>query len=384
AGGREGPRAPPGPALALLAAAGEPPEPPPAAAARDPELLSLIRQKEKDLVLAARLGKALLERNQDMSRQYERMHKELTDKLEQEKHELRRRFENREGEWEGRVSELESDVKQLQDELEKQQVHLREADREKTRAVQELSEQNQRLLDQLSRVSQAASLEADTAALGDRPRGKAFLLKREKTCLNPLQLHQHPYAGDARGDALVTRAAASRASSPTPGRVSPCSASSPSRSLTENHQCTQEIPLPSGPQHCNEPWQQLQGDDKHFSPFLKPCPYKQWTWAGAETSSHMRCPQSLLPHPSGEAGTLARMGWDNPISANCCISHHLMLLPARQPGLPTQHSCHRWQVTLEQILGASTRLWPGKIGNTIQEQSGSEHGTKSPMKSLLG
>lgn len=68
--------------LALLAAAGEPPEPPPAAAARDPELLSLIRQKEKDLVLAARLGKALLERNQDMSRQYERMHKELTDKLE--------------------------------------------------------------------------------------------------------------------------------------------------------------------------------------------------------------------------------------------------------------------------------------------------------------
>lgn len=77
----------------------------------------------------------------------------LTQHLEQEKHELRRRFENREGEWEGRVSELESDVKQLQDELERQHVHLREADREKTRAVQELSEQNQRLLDQLSRVS---------------------------------------------------------------------------------------------------------------------------------------------------------------------------------------------------------------------------------------
>ncbi|KAM5238453.1 BICD family-like cargo adapter 1 isoform 1-T1 [Ctenodactylus gundi] len=135
-------------------AEGAGPQPPPS---RDPELLSVIRQKEKDLVLAARLGKALLERNQDMSRQYEQMHKELTDKLEhleQEKHELRRRFENREGEWEGRVSELESDVKQLQDELERQQVHLREADREKTRAVQELSEQNQRLLDQLSRASE--------------------------------------------------------------------------------------------------------------------------------------------------------------------------------------------------------------------------------------
>lgn len=70
----EHPQAEPGPP-----AEGAGPQPPPA---QDPELLSVIRQKEKDLVLAARLGKALLERNQDMSRQYEQMHKELTDKLE--------------------------------------------------------------------------------------------------------------------------------------------------------------------------------------------------------------------------------------------------------------------------------------------------------------
>ncbi|XP_043924517.1 BICD family-like cargo adapter 1 isoform X1 [Protopterus annectens] len=120
------------------------------------ELLSLIRQKEKDLMLAARLGKALLARNEDLSRQYERMHAELTEKLEnleQEKHELRRKFENREGEWESHVAELESDVKQLQDELETQQMQLRETDREKSRVVQELSEQNQRLLEQLSRAT---------------------------------------------------------------------------------------------------------------------------------------------------------------------------------------------------------------------------------------
>uniref|UniRef100_A0A6I8QMW9 BICD family-like cargo adapter 1 n=1 Tax=Xenopus tropicalis TaxID=8364 RepID=A0A6I8QMW9_XENTR len=121
------------------------------------ELLCIIRQKEKDLVLAARLGKALLERNQDMSRRYEEMQREMTDKLEhleQEKHELKRKLENREGEWEGRVSELESDVKLLQEELEKQQVNLREADREKLSVVQELSEQNQRLLEQLSRATE--------------------------------------------------------------------------------------------------------------------------------------------------------------------------------------------------------------------------------------
>ncbi|MBN3289216.1 BICL1 protein, partial [Polypterus senegalus] len=122
---------------------------------QEPDLLSLIRQKEKDLVLAARLGKALLERNQDLTRQYEKMHRELSDKLEhleQEKHELRRRFENREGEWESRVAELESDVRQLQEELERQQAQLREADREKTKVVKELTEQNQRLLEQLNRM----------------------------------------------------------------------------------------------------------------------------------------------------------------------------------------------------------------------------------------
>lgn len=72
--------------------------------------------------------------------------------MEQEKHELRRRLESREGEWEGRVAELETDVQQLQGELERQQVQLREADRDKTKAISELSEQNHRLLEQLSRV----------------------------------------------------------------------------------------------------------------------------------------------------------------------------------------------------------------------------------------
>lgn len=52
------------------------------AVGQNPELLSLFRQKEKDLFLAAKLGKALLERNQDLTKQYEKMHKDLNDKLE--------------------------------------------------------------------------------------------------------------------------------------------------------------------------------------------------------------------------------------------------------------------------------------------------------------
>ncbi|XP_030271541.1 BICD family-like cargo adapter 1 isoform X1 [Sparus aurata] len=158
------------------------------------DLLSLFRQKEKDLVLAAKLGKALLERNQDLTKQYEKMHKDLNEKLEhleQEKHELRRRLESREGEWEGRVSELETDVQQLQGELERHQVQLREADRDKTKAISELSEQNHRLLEQLSRAAEVErQLSTQVHSLRDDFREKSMSTSQHMTRLETLQAEQ--------------------------------------------------------------------------------------------------------------------------------------------------------------------------------------------------
>ncbi|XP_038559387.1 BICD family-like cargo adapter 1 [Micropterus salmoides] len=155
------------------------------------DLLSLVRQKEKDLVLAAKLGKALLERNQDLTKQYEKMHKDLNEKLEhleQEKHELRRRLESREGEWEGRVAELETDVQHLQGELERHQVQLREADRDKTKAISELSEQNHRLLEQLSRAAEVErQLSTQVHSLRDDFREKSMSTSQHMTRLENLQ-----------------------------------------------------------------------------------------------------------------------------------------------------------------------------------------------------
>uniref|UniRef100_A0A3Q1EP03 BICD family like cargo adaptor 1 n=1 Tax=Acanthochromis polyacanthus TaxID=80966 RepID=A0A3Q1EP03_9TELE len=155
------------------------------------DLLSLFRQKEKDLVLAAKLGKALLERNQDLTKQYEKMHKDLNEKLEhleQEKHELRRRMESREGEWESRVSELETDVQELQGELDRHQVQLREADRDKTKAISELSEQNHRLLEQLSRAAEVErQLSTQVHSLRDDFREKSMSTGQHMTRLETLQ-----------------------------------------------------------------------------------------------------------------------------------------------------------------------------------------------------
>ncbi|XP_029998562.1 BICD family-like cargo adapter 1 isoform X2 [Sphaeramia orbicularis] len=161
------------------------------AAGQNADLLSLFRQKEKDLVLAAKLGKALLERNQDLTKQYEKMHKDLNEKLEhleQEKHELRRRLESREGEWEGRVAELETDVQQLQGELERHQVQLRDADRDKTKAISELSEQNHRLLEQLSRAAEVErQLSTQVHSLRDDFREKSMSTSQHMTRLETLQ-----------------------------------------------------------------------------------------------------------------------------------------------------------------------------------------------------
>ncbi|XP_072538080.1 BICD family-like cargo adapter 1 [Salminus brasiliensis] len=161
---------------------------------QDVDLLALFRQKERDLVLAAKLGKALLERNQDLTKQYEKMNKDLNEKLEhleQEKHELRRRLESREGEWEGRVAELETDVQQLQGELERHQMQLREADRDKTRAITELSEQNHRLLEQLSRAAEVErQLSTQVHSLRDDFREKSLSTNQHMTRLENLQAEQ--------------------------------------------------------------------------------------------------------------------------------------------------------------------------------------------------
>ncbi|KAG8236772.1 hypothetical protein J437_LFUL016886 [Ladona fulva] len=46
------------------------------------DLLAQLSRKEQDLILAAELGKALLERNQEMGKQNERMMEEFSQKLE--------------------------------------------------------------------------------------------------------------------------------------------------------------------------------------------------------------------------------------------------------------------------------------------------------------
>uniref|UniRef100_A0A8C8S0L4 BICD family-like cargo adapter 2 n=1 Tax=Pelusios castaneus TaxID=367368 RepID=A0A8C8S0L4_9SAUR len=126
----------------------------------DPEtddLGVLLQRKEKDLLLAAGLGKMLLEQNEELRGRCQalvREHADTLERLEQEKYELRRRLESEVAEWETRAAELEGDLAALRAQLGHQRLEQQDTSRESCQAVQELSEQNQRLAEQLSQASQ--------------------------------------------------------------------------------------------------------------------------------------------------------------------------------------------------------------------------------------
>ncbi|KAM6166475.1 BICD family-like cargo adapter 2 [Erethizon dorsatum] len=158
----------------------------------EPEDLALqLQQKEKDLLLAAELGKMLLERNEELRRQLETLssqHTEREERLQQENHELRRGLAARGAEWEARAVELEGDVAALQAQLGEQRSEQQDSGRERARALGELSEQNLRLSQQLAQASQTEQeLQRELDALRAQCQAQALAGAELRTQLESLQ-----------------------------------------------------------------------------------------------------------------------------------------------------------------------------------------------------
>ncbi|XP_072325480.1 BICD family-like cargo adapter 1 isoform X1 [Scyliorhinus torazame] len=154
------------------------------------ELLSLLRQREEEVQVAAELGKTLLANNQHLKRENERLQKEFSQKLEeleQEKYASRLKHEGRMSEWEAQVAELESDMQCLQLELQKKQQDLWEVEKVKLGMECELSEQNQRLVEQLNKAAKVEqTLNHEIHTLRDRFMGKEFLWNENATRVESL------------------------------------------------------------------------------------------------------------------------------------------------------------------------------------------------------
>ncbi|XP_045238363.2 BICD family-like cargo adapter 2 isoform X2 [Macaca fascicularis] len=158
----------------------------------EPEDLALqLQQKEKDLLLAAELGKMLLERNEELRRQLETLsaqHLEREERLQQENHELRRGLAARGAEWEARAVELEGDVEALRAKLGEQRSEQQDSGRERARALSELSEQNLRLSQQLAQASQTEQeLQRELDTLRGQCQAQALAGAELRTRLESLQ-----------------------------------------------------------------------------------------------------------------------------------------------------------------------------------------------------
>lgn len=115
-----------------------------------------LQQKESDLLLAAELGKALLEKNEELKKEQERITEKYSKKLEeleQEKHLLRRRLDTEQGEYEARLLELQNDIKELTTKIGSKDTSVKQRDEEKASLIAELTAQNSRLTAQLKESS---------------------------------------------------------------------------------------------------------------------------------------------------------------------------------------------------------------------------------------
>ncbi|KPP63166.1 hypothetical protein Z043_118600 [Scleropages formosus] len=93
---------------------------------------------ERDLILAAELGQALLEKNEELGAQLEQRDREI-EALQQEKHVLQRRLEVQELEASQRDAELQADVAALQEQLDRRLSQGRDRRREENEQLTQLS-----------------------------------------------------------------------------------------------------------------------------------------------------------------------------------------------------------------------------------------------------
>ncbi|XP_056636375.1 bicaudal D-related protein homolog isoform X2 [Diorhabda carinulata] len=116
-----------------------------------------LQQKENDLVLAAELGKALLEKNEELKKQKDALEEEFSKKIEsieQDRHLLRRKLHSKESELDAKIIELQNDVAELTSKLQTKDNLLKQWERDKSSLVAELTAQNTRLTAQLKEAAQ--------------------------------------------------------------------------------------------------------------------------------------------------------------------------------------------------------------------------------------
>lgn len=142
---------------------------------------------EKDLILAAEVGQALLERNEELEGQLEQMKRDM-EALQQEKHTLQRHLEVRDLEAGQRETELQADIASLREQLDQKHNQGRDRRREESEHLTQLSNHNQKLVEQLAEaVSTEHSLRIELRSLKEEMEDTTFSRTISSARLESLQ-----------------------------------------------------------------------------------------------------------------------------------------------------------------------------------------------------
>ncbi|XP_053473412.1 BICD family-like cargo adapter 2 [Ictalurus furcatus] len=142
---------------------------------------------EKDLILAAEVGQALLERNEELQAQLEQMRRDM-EALQQEKHTLQRHLEVRELEAGQREAELQADIASLRQKYDQKHNQGRDRRREESEQLTQLSSHNQKLVEQLAEaVSVEHSLRLELRSLKEEMEDTSFSRSISSARLDSLQ-----------------------------------------------------------------------------------------------------------------------------------------------------------------------------------------------------
>ncbi|XP_035522783.1 BICD family-like cargo adapter 2 [Morone saxatilis] len=129
---------------------------------------------EADLILAAELGQALLEKNEELAASLEQSAKEV-EALQQEKHVLQRKLEMNELTSGQREAELAADLAALRAELERHHSQGRDRRRDESEQLTQLANHNQRLVEQLAEaVTLEHSLRTELRSLREEMEESSF------------------------------------------------------------------------------------------------------------------------------------------------------------------------------------------------------------------
>ncbi|XP_032432899.1 LOW QUALITY PROTEIN: BICD family-like cargo adapter 2 [Xiphophorus hellerii] len=142
---------------------------------------------ETDLILAAELGRALLEKNEELAETLQQREKEV-EALQQEKHVLQRKLEMNELETGQKESELNTDIASLRAELQKYHSEGRDRRKDDSEQMTQLANHNQRLVEQLSEaVTLEHSLRTELRTLREEMEESSFSRNISFTQLENMQ-----------------------------------------------------------------------------------------------------------------------------------------------------------------------------------------------------